>query len=530
MISHISDVLFELWQGCCLWRKNYQQRVEAPAVTGITRLGGPCSRNADLASSFSAKGAGKQDLPPLLVGTPEMKFAHDTSQVTLNEMVSRRARFARVLMPQSFGSVRCPNALTKSSSLSSPESGGGGASSTGPANLSSICKRRGVEQLQIRAPSPQVVKVPNNLETSLRQTSTSSSHGDDSTRSLMSDTPSSVSLSDLSMDEWGFVTGAFLGAGSMGSVYKVVQRSDNQEFAAKHVCEPEPIRELREEYELMQMLCHDNIVRPTQLYERCGDAWLCMELCKDGSVEDRIVRHGAFQEHVATVLTKHLLEGLNYLSGKRIVHRDIKPMNLLLSKGETHLKIADFSCAKRLGCHRGSSAMLSERGTQLYAAPELRLGLQWNERIDVWACGLCIFMLLRARQPLELTKRRSARLLQQRCLSSIDWGAISKSMANLVRQCLTVEMRDRPSPMELLEHCVFSGPKQAALLGTTKGESLATSLGACGILMLSSDANPCSSPQHRACHLQALRDLAARRYFRVEGWDHSSYKAWTSPI
>jgi len=521
MIGHISNVLFGLWQGCCLWRKNFQQCVEAR---------GACSRNPELASSSSAEGAGKQDWSPLFLGTPEIEFAHGTSQVPLNKLVARRAKTAKVLMPLSFGIVRCTETLTESSSLSSPESGGGSTSSTDPANLSSICKRRGVEQLQIRAPSPQAVKVPSKFEMSLRQTSTSSSLGGDSTRTLMSDAPSSLSPSDLSMDEWGFVTGEFLGAGSMGSVYKVVQRSDNQEFAAKHVCEPQQIRELREEYELMQMLCHDNIVRPTQLYERYGDAWLCMELCKGGSVEDRIVRHGAFQEQVATVLTKHLLEGLNYLSGKRIVHRDIKPMNLLLSKGETHLKIGDLNCAKRLGCHRGSSAMLSERGTQLYAAPELRLGLQWNERIDVWACGLCIFMLLRARQPLGLTKRRSARFLQQGCLPCVDWGAISKSMANLVRQCLTVEMRDRPSPMELLEHCVFSGSKQASLTGTTKGESPARSLAACGILMLGSDAHPCSSSQHQACFSQALRDLAARRYLRVEGWDQSSCKPWTSPI
>lgn len=534
MAGHIGDLLFESWHCGCLWRKN-QQRLDLPAVASIPRLG-PCSRSTALVSCSPAHGVGMQELPPLSVGTPQVEVACGSSQMPLNTLIARRARTAKVLMPQEeftklqLPAVKFTNTLTASLSVHSSESGGSNTSSADTATLSSICKRRGVEQLQIRAPPPQVVKVPCKLDVSLRQTSASSSLDSVSTGSLMSDTPSSLLPSDLSMDEWGFITCEFLGAGSMGSVYKVVQRSGNQEFAAKHVCDSEYIRELREEYELMKMLCHDNIIRPTQFYERYGDAWLCMELCKDGSVEDRIVRHGAFQEQVATVLAKHLLEGLNYLCGKRIVHRDIKPMNLLLSKGETHLKIADFNCAKRLGCHRGNSAMLSERGTQLYAAPELRLGLQWNERIDVWACGLCIFMLLRAQQPLDLTQRRSARLLQQGCLPCVDWGAISNSMANLVRQCLTVEMRDRPSPMELLEHCVLSGSKQAALSGTTKGESLAPSLAACGILMLGSDTRPCSSSQHQAGHLQALRDLAARRYLRVEGWNHSSCKAWTSPI
>merc|ERR550532_3219784 len=104
-------------------------------------------------------------------------------------------------------------------------------------------------------------------------------------------------------------------------------------------------------------------------------------------------------------------------------------MNLLLLQQEpTQLKISDFNTAKQLGCRTGCSVMLSARGTQLYAAPELLFGLQSNERVDVWASGLCIYVMLRARHPFPNGKPRDIRALQQGHLPSLHWGAMGKPM------------------------------------------------------------------------------------------------------
>jgi len=341
------------------------------------------------------------------------------------------------------------------------------------------------------------------------------------------------------MDEWGFDTNELLGIGSMGSVYRVTRRSDGCDFAAKHVhSNDEAKRELRNEYDLMLMLCHDSVVSATQLYERRVDAWLSMELCRGGSVEDRLVRHGAFSEQEATTLGRQLLEGLNYLHNSRVVHRDIKPMNLLLvSEDATRLKIGDFNSATHLDRTRGSSGMLSVRGTQLYAAPELRFGLEWNERIDVWAGGLCIFFMIHAQQPFNSANRQNARLLQQGSLPPVDWGAMSKPLVNLVRQCLTVQMRDRPSPMELLEHCVFADSASAVegsivgstiIAGTGQYPAL-TSLASCGLVVQGFDTSPIST-LHQSRQQSVVRDLVLRRYLRLEAGVPSSAKAWTSPL
>jgi len=358
-----------------------------------------------------------------------------------------------------------------------------------------------------------------------------------STLSVKSGEPPSPALSDISMEECGFDTGELLGAGSLASVYKVTRRSDCQQFAAKYVYseEPDKLDALRNEYELLKMLVHDSVVSVTQLYEGPGDAWLCMELCKGGCVESHVMRHGAFSEQMATNLARQLLEGVGYLHKRRICHRDIKPMNLLLHEDATSLKIGDFNSATRLRCRTGSSVMLSARGTPLYSAPELRFGLQWNERIDVWASGLSIYFMVRAQQPFSLANRQSARLLQQGCLPPIDWGGSSKLMVNLVRQCLVVEMRDRPSPVELLEHAIFSD-STAAAMGTTAASSttvqhlVLTSLASCGLLMHSLNNLRYSIVQRQSRHQPTMRDLALRRYLSLEGSDSSLAQAWTSPI
>merc|ERR1712048_98910 len=117
-----------------------------------------------------------------------------------------------------------------------------------------------------------------------------------------------------------------------------------------------------------------------------------MELCENGSLY-HYVRHnnGPLNELGAQALTRQLLEAVSYLHQRRIVHRDLKPENVVLRDGASVLKITDFNSAKIIGQGPGSSRMLTDRGTQTFAAPELLLGMNWNERVDIWACGLVIF-------------------------------------------------------------------------------------------------------------------------------------------
>jgi len=133
---------------------------------------------------------------------------------------------------------------------------------------------------------------------------------------------------------------------------------------------------------------------------------------------------------------------------------------LLLQDGSTAgkyvLKITDFNSAKRIGNCPGSSLMLSERGTNFYSAPELRFGRIWNERVDIWASGMCFYFMRHAMAPFNIQEPGQANVFRAGHLPRITWAGFSKMARALLLQCLTVEMRDRPAAMELVVHPLFS--------------------------------------------------------------------------
>lgn len=248
-----------------------------------------------------------------------------------------------------------------------------------------------------------------------------------------------------------------LGNGAMSIVRVGVRRSDGQRMAVKCICtEDEELRRAtRTECDLALIAQHPNVVYVEGFYESPSEMWICMELCEDGSVDSFVRSFGMLRATHCKDLSQQLFEGVNYLHLKRIVHRDLKPANLLLHKNASVLKIADFNVAKQIGS--GRCIMLTDRGTHLYSAPELRFGRVWNERVDIWACGLCIYFMLRARLPFDILHRHAARVIRSGWLPVVAWGTITDLMKNVIQQCLTIDFCDRPPAMELLLHPLFTG-------------------------------------------------------------------------
>lgn len=258
----------------------------------------------------------------------------------------------------------------------------------------------------------------------------------------------------------GYERGELIGSGSFSKVYKVTRRSDGHVFAGKHISsvDEEVLKLAREEYAIMAELSHDAIVRTEGLFENGGrDLWLCMELCADGCLQQHVETRGAVCEERGRRLLLQLVEGVDFLHQKRIVHRDLKPDNLFLHHGATALKIGDFNVAMKLESGTDGTAMLTHRGTPLYAAPEIHFQLQWNERVDVWAIGLCAFFMLQAALPFNAEKTAVVETLKAGMLPDVCWKGLSRRGKSLIHQCLVVDMRMRPAPMELMEHAYFRG-------------------------------------------------------------------------
>jgi len=252
-------------------------------------------------------------------------------------------------------------------------------------------------------------------------------------------------------------------------VRRVRRRTDGQQCVAKCIrSDDEEVRQVtRLEFEILSSLQHPAIIQVLDLFEDCSHMWLCMELCANGDIGSYVGSNGAFSEDTAQGLMLQLLKGVNYLHHKRIVHRDIKPDNLALLEDACTLRILDFNSAKQIGVHSSASAMLTDRGTHLYSAPEYRFSGCWNERADIWACGLCLFFMLRAKLPFNIDTRAVTKALLSRKLPGISWANVPELMRNIIEQCLTVSMPDRPTAMELLQHPLFNS--RASPISPTAG-------------------------------------------------------------
>merc|ERR1719181_1265709 len=96
--------------------------------------------------------------------------------------------------------------------------------------------------------------------------------------------------------------------------------------------------------------------------------------------------------------------------------------------------------------------MLTDRGTRTFTAPELTFGLTWNERVDIWACGLCFYVMIVGNLPFDIQHREASLALSIGVQPPIQWNGVSELQQNLILQCLAVNMRDRPPAMQLLRH------------------------------------------------------------------------------
>lgn len=305
--------------------------------------------------------------------------------------------------------------------------------------------------------------------------------------------------------------GAQLGNGSVAVVKLAGRRSDGRQFAVKHVRGvDEEIRQFtRDEYDLVRTLSHPAIIKFEAMYENPCSLMICMELCSDGDVESFVRTNGGFTEESIRSLGLQMLRGVNHLHHKRVCHRDLKPENMLLQKNGSILKITDFNSAKRIGNCHGSSLMLTDRGTRDYAAPELRFGLCWNERVDIWSCGLCLYFMRRGALPFRIQDASVKTSLLKGKLPDVEWNGFSESLQSLAKQCLIVNMHDRPQAMELCWHRVFgnqrwtegtagrrrskchSGSSEKETLASHRLIEMFTFLPASGLLALHAGRFPC---------------------------------------
>jgi len=240
------------------------------------------------------------------------------------------------------------------------------------------------------------------------------------------------------------VVGA-VGQGTTSSVQHAIRQSDGQHVALKtmRTVDPEMVAIGRQEFDLLSSLEHPNIVRPLDFVDAPGRAVLVMEYFEGVDLLQtlRSLPEGRLPEHLAMPLIAQLSAAVRFLHTHRVVHRDIKPQNVLISKDLKHLKLIDFNVAHSL--QEGQA--LTPTGTRLYAAPEVVLGESPSELSDVWAVGLCAYLLLSGKLPQGRDRCESdmdslvACASRTACLRGPRWTQVSEPCRAAVLRALAIE-------------------------------------------------------------------------------------------
>ncbi|KAM9561401.1 calcium/calmodulin-dependent protein kinase type II subunit gamma-like isoform 12-T12 [Salvelinus alpinus] len=250
-----------------------------------------------------------------------------------------------------------------------------------------------------------------------------------------------------------------LGKGAFSVVRRCVKKSSGQEFAAKIIntkkLSARDHQKLEREARICRLLKHSNIVRLHDSISEEGFHYLVFDLVTGGELFEDIVAREYYSEADASQCINQILESVQHIHQHDIVHRDLKPENLLLAskmKGAA-VKLADFGLA--IEVQGDQQAWFGFAGTPGYLSPEVLRKDAYGKPVDIWACGVILYILLVGYPP--FWDEDQHKLYQQIKAGAYDfpspeWDTVTPEAKNLINQMLTINPSKRITADQALKH------------------------------------------------------------------------------
>ncbi|KAK6929883.1 Protein kinase domain [Dillenia turbinata] len=251
--------------------------------------------------------------------------------------------------------------------------------------------------------------------------------------------------------------GRLLGRGSFAKVYQAQSIADGSKVAIKVIhkavtvdasMEPRIIREVA----AMRRLQHPNILKIHEVLATKSKIYLVMELATNGDLFNKIAKRGRLTESSARRYFQQLVSALNFCHQNGVVHRDIKPQNLLLDE-QGNLKVSDFGLSALPELNK--TLLRTACGTPAYTAPEVvsRRGYD-GPKADAWSCGVILFVFLAGFFPFDDSNLVTMyQKIQRKEFTYPPW--ISKSAKWVISQLLDPNPKTRISLHNLMNSSWF---------------------------------------------------------------------------
>jgi len=261
------------------------------------------------------------------------------------------------------------------------------------------------------------------------------------------------------------LTANILGQGYFAVVKVGIIKETSEKVAIKFVNKKlvEKPENLKTETSLLQMVDHAHIVKLIDICDTKDTLFIIMELMEGGELYDEIVKRKHFTEKDASYIMYQLFLALDYLHKRGIVHRDLKLENLLLKKqGALEIKLADFGLSK---VYTGE-ALQTACGTPYYVAPEILQGEGYDYKIDTWAAGVLLYVLLSGRLP--FSGDSDVELFRAILETDLVWkkpqfDTVSAEAKDLILRLMAKDPAKRYDSGQALEHVFLKTNNQNAL-------------------------------------------------------------------
>ncbi|XP_043272671.1 calcium/calmodulin-dependent protein kinase type II alpha chain isoform X18 [Venturia canescens] len=250
-----------------------------------------------------------------------------------------------------------------------------------------------------------------------------------------------------------------LGKGAFSVVRRCVQKSTGLEFAAKIIntkkLTQRDFQKLEREARICRKLQHPNIVRLHESIQEENCHYLVFDLVTGGELFEDIVAREFYSEADASHCIQQILESVHHCHVNGVVHRDLKPENLLLAsklKGAA-VKLADFGLAIEMP--NDAQAWYGFAGTPGYLSPEVLKKEPYGKPVDIWACGVILYILLVGYPPFwDEDQNRLYGQIKSGAYDypSPEWDTVTPEARNLINQMLTVNSGKRITAGEALRH------------------------------------------------------------------------------
>ena len=240
------------------------------------------------------------------------------------------------------------------------------------------------------------------------------------------------------------MTDYIIGEGSSSCIYKGTY--DNQHVGVKKINKEwiieTDINNIKNEINIHSKLNHKNVIKLIDTYENNDSIKMVLEYAE--SDVKQLIRKSRVNETRCKSITAEILNGVKYLHDNNVIHRDMKPANILLKDNVP--KICDFGLSKNSKLIRNDELV----GSHGYIAPEIHNGYSYTSKVDMWALGIIIFQMIGGYHPYsDIPCKYSANRINY---DNRYWENISEDGKNFIDNLLVCDPHDRMSASDALYH------------------------------------------------------------------------------